>query len=129
VRAHGGSEALAWSAQAVVAAVALGAVCWLWRSRASYDLKAAALACGALLATPYLYMYDLVVLAVPVAFIVRYALARGFTTMETLMLPAGVVLLLIYPYVKTQVGLAAVLIVAMLIAQRAFRSATSTHAT
>jgi arabinofuranan 3-O-arabinosyltransferase len=52
---------------------------WLWRSRVAYDLKAAALACGVLLATSYLYMYDIVVLAVAVvAFLLRYALERGF---------------------------------------------------
>lgn len=114
----GGGETLAWSVQGVVAMAVLAGVCALWRSRASYDLKAAALACGALLATPYLYMYDLVVLAVPVAFIVRHALARGFTIAEAIMLPAGAALLLIYPYVKTQVGLAATLIVAALVVRR-----------
>ncbi|MGE4164712.1 MAG: glycosyltransferase family 87 protein [Xanthobacteraceae bacterium] len=132
VRSHGGSELMAWALQIVATLGALGTVCWLWRSRAPYDLKAAALACGALLATPYLYMYDLVVLAVPVAFLVRHALARGFTSMETLMLPLGSALLLIYPYVKTQVGLTAVLIVAVLIAQRLIVSSPAispTHTT
>jgi len=38
----------------------------LW-STISYEIKAAALATGVLLATPYLYMYDLVVLAVPLS--------------------------------------------------------------
>jgi hypothetical protein len=66
-------------------------------------------------------MYDLVALAVPVAFLVRIALAHGFTRAEAIMLPAGAALLLIYPYVKTQVGLAAVIIVAALIAQRAIK--------
>lgn len=118
VRAHGGGMALAWAVQGVAAFTALAAVCALWRSRASYELKAAALSCGALLATPYLYMYDLVALAVPVAFLVRIALAHGFTRAEAIMLPAGAALLLIYPYVKTQVGLAATLIVAALIVLR-----------
>jgi hypothetical protein len=126
IRAHGGGETLAWSAQVIVALAALAAVCALWRSRASYELKAAALGCGALLATPYLYMYDLVVLAVPVAFLVRIALMRGFTRAETLLLPAGAALMLIFPYVKTQVGLAAVVIVAALIALRLTRASSPT---
>jgi hypothetical protein len=67
-------------------------------------------------------MYDLVVLAVPVAFLIRVALARGFTVVEAIMLPAGAALLLIYPYVKTQVGLAAIIIVAVLIARRIIRT-------
>jgi hypothetical protein len=121
VRAHGGDMTLAWTAQGVAALAALVGVCALWRSRAPYELKAAALSCGALLATPYLYMYDLVVLAVPAAFLVRIALAHGFTRSEAIMLPAGAALLLIYPYVKTQVGLAAVIIVAALIVLRAIK--------
>jgi hypothetical protein len=124
VRAHGGGETLAWSAQVIVALAALAAVCALWRSRVSYELKAAALGCGALLATPYLYMYDLVVLAVPVAFLVRIALARGFTRAEALLLPAGAALMLIFPYVKTQVGLAAVVIVAALVVGRLSRASS-----
>ena len=39
----------------------------MWRSRISYSLKAAALAVGTLLVTPYLFMYDMMVLAIPVA--------------------------------------------------------------
>ena len=60
VRAHGGGETLAWTVQAIGAmAVAAGLVV-LWRSRAAYELKAAALAAGALIATPYVYIYDFV---------------------------------------------------------------------
>jgi hypothetical protein len=125
VRAHGGGEALAWSVQAVVALALAGCLVMLWRSRAPYDLKAAALAAGALLATPYLYMYDLVVLAVAVAFLLRYALARGFSTSEILGLPVASALILMFPYVKTQVGLAAVVIVMALIAQRVLSDAKS----
>ncbi len=64
-------------------------------------------------------MYDVVVLAVAVAFVIRHALERGFAANEIAGLAAGGVLILIYPYVKTQTGLAAVLIVMLLTAQRA----------
>jgi hypothetical protein len=60
----------------------------------------------------------LVVLAVPVAVLERIRLSRGFSRAEIIGLPAAGLLLLIYPYLKTQVGLAAVLIVSALIAQR-----------
>ncbi len=118
VRAHGGSEAFAWSMQAAMALALAGVLCRLWRSRAPFEIKAAALAVGALLATPYLYIYDLVLLAVPVAFLIRIGLARGFLTSEIFGLSAAGALLLSYPYVKTHVGLAATLIVAGLVAQR-----------
>jgi arabinofuranan 3-O-arabinosyltransferase len=118
VRAHGGGEALAWIVQAAVSAALAAGIVWLWRSRASYDLKAAALTAGALLATPYLYMYDLVVLAIAVAFLLRFALERGFFKSEIIGLGAAGLLILLYPFVKTQFGLAAVMIVMLLIAQR-----------
>ena len=119
VRAHGGSETLAWTAQAA-GSIAVGvAMLWLWRSRAPFDLKAAALAAAALVATPYLYMYDLVVLAVAVAFLLRFALERGLAASDMVGLIAAGALILSYPYVKTQVGLAAALIVLALALRRA----------
>jgi hypothetical protein len=114
----GGVEMLAWSAQAAVALIVTALVSWLWRRRTPYALKAAALAAGALLVTPYLYMYDLVVLAVAVAFLLRHARDNGFSAGDLASLAAATVLLLIYPYAKTQVGLAAVLIVAAAVMAR-----------
>ena len=118
VRAHGGSETLAWSAQAALALALAAVVFWLWRSRAAFELKAAGLACAALLATPYLYMYDLAALTIPAAFLIRFALARGFYASEVFGLAAAIALLASFPYTKTQVGLAATAIVAALIVQR-----------
>jgi hypothetical protein len=122
MRAHGAGEALAWSVQAIGTITLAAGLVFLWRSRAAYELKAAALAAGALLATPYLYIYDFVVLAVAVTFLLRFALQRGFAASETVALPFAGALILIYPYAKTQVGLAAALIVMVLVAQRALSS-------
>jgi arabinofuranan 3-O-arabinosyltransferase len=118
VRTHGGSEQLAWTVQPIGSLAIAVAITWLWRSRAPFDLKAAALAAATLLVTPYLYMYNLVVLAVAVAFLLRFGFERGFVASEIVGLAGAGVLILIFPYVKTQVGLAAVLIVMALIAQR-----------
>ncbi len=118
-RAHGVSEPLSWAAQAIVSLAVAVWLIWLWRSRAPFDLKAAALAAGALLATPYVYIYDLVALAVAVAFLLRFALARGFFASEIVGLACAAALILVFPLVKTQVGLAATLIVMALVAQRA----------
>ncbi len=63
------SDPLAWSVQAAGSLALAVALVWLWRSRAPFDLKAAALAAGTLIATPYVYMYDLVVRAVPSSFL------------------------------------------------------------
>jgi alpha-1,2-mannosyltransferase len=84
VRMWGGSIELAYAAQAALAVALAVSLVWLWRSRAAGDLKAAALAAGCLLATPYVLDYDLVVLAVAIAFFVRHALNqhRGFRDYE-----------------------------------------------
>ena len=119
MRAHGAGETLAWTVQAVATLGLAAGLVALWRSRAAYELKAAALAAGALVATPYVFIYDLVVLAVAIALLLRLALQRGFTTGEIVGLPCAGALLLAFPIVKTQVGLAAALIVLALVAHRA----------
>ena len=57
---------------AVTLAVA-AALIWLWRSPASFALKAAALCLAAILATPYSLDYDLMVLAPAIAFLTSMA--------------------------------------------------------
>ncbi len=125
VRAHGGGETIAWSLQAAASVAVAAAIVRLWRSRAQYELKAAALAAATLVATPYVYMYDVVVLAVAVAFLLRFALDRGVTSTEIIGLGAAGALILAFPYVKTQTGLAAVLIVLALVLQRALSASGS----
>jgi hypothetical protein len=98
------------------------AIAALWRSRTRYEIKAAALGAGAMLATPYLYTYDLVVLAVPLAFLFRLGRARGFLAHELAGIGLACLLILIFPFVKAPVGFAAVLVVAALIARRVFVS-------
>jgi arabinofuranan 3-O-arabinosyltransferase len=90
----------------------------MWRSRVPYTLKAAALAAGTLLATPYLAIYDMVVLAIPVAFLVRIGLKTGFRGYE---LPAlgGALVLIAFYFTATPTGLGATLIVSILILGRA----------
>jgi len=122
-RAFGGGETLAWCVQIAVALIAAGAIVALWRSRAAFEIKAAALAACTMLATPYLYIYDLVALAVPVAFLFRLGRARGFLPHEAAGICLACLLILIFPFVKAPVGLAAVVVVAALIARRALADA------
>jgi arabinofuranan 3-O-arabinosyltransferase len=119
VRMMGGSNALAWAAQGTLAAIVAVALGLLWRGRAEFGVKAAALVTGALLATPYIFLYDLVALAVPMAFLLRAGADGGRIPGEMLGLAAAGLLILIFPLVKAPVGFAAVLVVALLIARRA----------
>ena len=122
IRTLGGSEKLAWWVQATVALAAATSVAALWRSHAAYEIKAAALSTAAMLATPYLFTYDLVVLAVPLAFLFRLGRARGFLPPEMAGIGVACLLILIFPFIKMPVGFAAILVVAALVAWRAVAS-------
>jgi membrane protein implicated in regulation of membrane protease activity len=74
-----------------------------------------------LLATPYLYTYDLVVLAVPLAFLLRFGTARGFLPWDLMGIGVACGLVLVFPFVKLPVGFAALLVVAALLARRIIR--------
>src|SRR5262249_11156010 len=63
VRMWGGGIPFAYALQGAVTLALAAALTWLWRSNASFPLKAAALIIGAILATPYSLDYDFVVLA------------------------------------------------------------------
>jgi arabinofuranan 3-O-arabinosyltransferase len=124
-RTFGGSERLAWIVQAVVSLAAAVSVAIIWRGKAAYDLKAAALGVGALAATPYLYIYDLVVLAVPIAFLLRLGNARGYLSKELIGIALACCLILIFPFVKFPVGFAALILIAGLLTRRIFTAASA----
>jgi len=89
VRAWGASVPIAYAAQASLFALLAATLAWLWHSDAAFELKAAALALGSLLATPYVLDYDLVVLAVAIAFFARHGLRHGFRSFEISLLAAA----------------------------------------
>jgi hypothetical protein len=89
VRMWGAGVGPAYAVQVALALLLAASLAWLWRSDAAYELKAAALATGSLLATPYVLDYDLVVLAVAIAFFVRHGLNRGFRDFEISLLAAA----------------------------------------
>jgi hypothetical protein len=119
VRYFGGAEQLAWAFQWVLTASVATALVLMWRSRVPYTLKAAALALGTLLTTPYLFMYDMMVLAIPVAFLVRTGLKSGFRAYELPALGCALALFLTFTFTGEPTGLAINLIVGGLILRRA----------
>jgi hypothetical protein len=121
VRWLGGDMTAAWAAQAVLIAGAAILSAWLWRQRVRYEIKAAALAAAAMLATPYLYIYDFPVLAIPLAFLLRMGLRDGLLPYELPAIAVSCGLILAFPFVAVPTGLAAVAIVVSLIARRAFK--------
>lgn len=118
VRYFDGTEHFAWICQWTMTALVACALVALWRSRVRYSIKAAGLATGTLLATPYLFLYDVMVLAIPVALMIRVGLKSGFRKYELPALGAILALLFIYPVVGAPTGFAATLIMAAMVAGR-----------
>jgi len=119
VRYFGGTEPLGWLFQWIMSATVAVVLTLVWRGRISYPLKAAALATGTLLITPYLFLYDLMVLAIAMAFLIRIGLRKGFERYELPALGLAAALLMFYPLVGAPTGFVATLIVTVLIARRA----------
>jgi len=89
VRMWGAGVHLAYAVQMALALLLAASLAWLWQSDTAFELKASALASGSLLATPYVLDYDLVVLAVAIAFFVRHGMDRGFRSFEISVLAAA----------------------------------------
>ena len=118
VRYFGGSEQLGWIFQWIMSGTVAVVLALMWRSRIPYTLKAASVATGTLLITPYLFLYDMMVLAIAVAFLVRLGLDQGFARYELPALGLAAALLMIFPVLGAPTGFAATLIVTALIARR-----------
>jgi alpha-1,2-mannosyltransferase len=102
IRMWGGSTSAAYAAQMITAFSAAAVVIWLWRKggEASFALQAAALCTGSLLVTPYVIDYDLVLLALPIAWMAIEGCERGFLPFEKFALAV----VSIYPFVSRTVA-------------------------
>jgi hypothetical protein len=78
-----------YAVQIALALTVAASLAWLWQSDAAFDLKASALATASLLATPYVLDYDLVALAVSIAFFARHGQTHGFRDYEISLLAAA----------------------------------------
>jgi hypothetical protein len=119
VRYAGGSEQVAWIVHWSFAAAIAVALVALWRTSVRYEIKAAALSLGAVIATPYVFMYDLVVLAIPTALVLRLGLETGFRRSEIYALAISGALLLGFFAVTAPVGFLAALVLGGVIVDRA----------
>ncbi len=118
IRALGGSVQLAWLTHGALVAASAVFVWRLWARKSDFDTQAAALATTTLLASPYIYLYDLVALSVPLAFLGR----TGFSNRETVTLLVIGALLLWGPDSRLATGLLAMLLVLGMIVLRALHS-------
>ena len=126
VRLLGGDATLAWLLQSALTVVVAIAVIAMWRSKwIAFELKAAALAVGILLATPYVYLYDLAILAVSVAFLMRLAIKTDLRPGEAAGLALITALVLVLPFLGMPPGLPAAAITALLIGRRVTGQSTN----
>jgi len=88
MRMLGGSITIAYAAQALFTLAAAVAVIWAWSKSAAIELKAAMLVVATVMATPYVLDYDLVVLALPIAWLTALGLREGFRPWEKITLLA-----------------------------------------
>jgi alpha-1,2-mannosyltransferase len=89
VRLLGASETLALIVQVAVALPCLAVLLLLIRRRACATAQGAAMVCCAALCTPYLLRYDMVVIAIPLAWLWVQASRTGYLRGETAILVAA----------------------------------------
>jgi len=82
LRLLGLGVALSYVAHFAVAAAAAGITGLVWRRRATLPLRAATLATGMLICTPFLFDYDLAILAIPLALLAMDGHFRGWLVGE-----------------------------------------------
>ncbi len=103
IRLAGGDNGTAYAAQSVLSAAAAAILAWVAWRRPGARLEMAALTAAALLFTPFLYDYDLALLAVPLACLAALAQTTGWLAWEKLLLAA----LFLLPLVARAGGLLA----------------------
>jgi hypothetical protein len=107
VRLAGGGNAPAYAMQAAMSAAAIGGLVWVAWRRPGARLEASALAAAALLFTPFLYDYDLLLLAVPMACVAALGVGTGWRPWEKWLLA----ILYIFPLFARAFGLLAGVII------------------
>jgi hypothetical protein len=68
----GASVPVAYIFHAMLALVAIVVAVWIWRKPVDNSLKAAGLAIGTLMITPFILDYDLTILSIPIACLAVY---------------------------------------------------------
>jgi hypothetical protein len=111
----GANETVAWCAHGLALIGAAAAIVWLWKRDAPNGLKAAALAVATLIATPYAYMYDFPLLAVPFAFLFR---ERVLDRIEIAAVIGIIAAMVIFTRVALPIGPLLALVPAILIVRR-----------
>jgi hypothetical protein len=105
VRLWDGGVGLAYAVQAAVALAVAAGLFWLRRRAPRGPAEGPAMIVAALLASPFLLDYDLVILAAPLAWMLREGIRTGFRDWEKTVLAAAFVLAAVSRTLATQAHL------------------------
>lgn len=97
-------KGLAMAVQLGLAAGLVAMTALVWRSAAPFALKAAWLVAASVLISPYVYVYDLTLLAIAQAFLLRHWLAVGLDKREAIILLAANTLLILIMTIRLPMG-------------------------
>jgi alpha-1,2-mannosyltransferase len=100
VRGLGGGVTLAYAIQTLATAVLAVLVFCLWRSKTSFNIKAAGLIIASLASTPYLLDYDLIIMGLAITYLCLEGLKSGFRAWEKSLLA----LLWLWPLVARSIA-------------------------
>lgn len=129
LRMLGLPAAPSYGLHAAMALAVFVAVARAWRGAAPAPLKAAVLVAGAVLIPPYLFDYDLALLAIPIAILAWHGVRAGWRPYEREVLVAAWLTPLVAPNIADQLGLPlafAILLALFMLALR--RAATESNA-
>ena len=104
VRLWHGPIAVAYAVQAIVAVGVCGALIAHQRKGFRAPAEGPAMVAAALLASPFMLDYDLVILAIPLAWLTREGMRTGFRSWEKIVLSAGFVVPLISRPIMSTAG-------------------------
>jgi hypothetical protein len=127
LRRLGATHGVSLGAQALVSAALIVGVVMLWRSSLSHDLKSAGLLSATVIATPYLFIYDLTLLVMAWLFLARHAGAASFDAFEAGALLTSGALLIGFAMVPLPVGAIAALLTTAIVARRIQRERSVRH--
>ncbi len=115
LRVLGVAQPAAYALHIVLAAVAVASVAYVWWRQAPARLGMAVLVVGATLVPPYLFDYDLAILAVPLALLAWDGVERGWRAYEREVMVAAWLTPLVAPILgeHTNIPLASMALVAL----------------
>lgn len=95
----------AFLVQSVMMLLVLGGVAWIWMKKANLAMRGSILTLGVLLFTPYLFIYDLAILALPLCWLWEDGRVQGRLPGELILLLCGWLLPFAVPIVWNKVDI------------------------